>query len=424
MNIKTEEIPSDIKVNSVVEITTNKVNYFTHGFFKYPCKFIPQVPKWAILKYTKKGDIILDPFAGSGTTLVEAVINGRKGLAVDFDKLSQLLCKSKTIILTSKQIDKLIELKSSLFNKPSVGYDFQPDLHNTLHWFPEENVHELKVLKFNIERIFEDIKDERIYNFLLVCFASIIKKCSFADSVSPKPYVSRRIKKQPQQVQKTFYKTFDSYIEQIREYSSKKAEKCVILSDDAREIHAPQFDGKVDLAITSPPYINAFDYVRSLRLENAWLGFYGDTNIIDIKRKQVGTDNVLSKIYSSKISKTGIDKLDKIITEISEKDKKKAYIVWKFFEDMGKNFSEVHRLLKKDGHYILVIGSSKIRGIDVPTHELFVDIAEKKGYKLENLFSYVIRNRYIRIPRSGQGGFVDRDWVLDFKKINGKNNKN
>lgn len=421
MNIKTEELPETIKDNSIVEITTNKVNYFTHGFFKYPCKFIPQIPKWAILKYTKKGDLVLDPFAGSGTTLVEAVINGRKGLAVDFDKLSQLLCKSKTMILTRKQINKVRDMQSHLFDKGDLN-GFSPDLHNTHHWFPEENINDLLTLKSNIEHVYKETKDEQIYNFLLVCFASIIKKCSFADDVSPKPYVSTRIKKIPLSVKKTFNKTINTYLDFIEQYSDKKAEECIILAEDARDIHAPKYNGKVDLAITSPPYINAFDYVRSLRLENAWLGFYGDTNIINIKRKQVGSEYISSKIYTQKIQKTSINKLDTIIDSIRKKDKKRAYIVWKFFNDMGKNFSEVNRLLKKGGHYIIVIGNSKIRGINIPTHELFIEIAEKKGYKVMNVFSYVIRNRYIRIPRSGQGGYIDRDWVIDFKKTNGKSN--
>ena len=421
MNFKTEELPKVIENNSLVEITTNKVNYFTHGFFKYPCKFIPQIPRWAILKYTKKGDLVLDPFAGSGTTLVEAVLNGRKGLAVDFDKLSQLLCKSKTIILTKKQLNTIRELQPHLFNTVDISC-FKPDLHNTLHWFPEININDLLTLKVNIEQVFIKIKDEQIYNFLLVCFASIIKKCSYADDVSPKPYVSSRINKEPLPVKKAFNKTIENYLKLVEEYVNKKAENCIILADDAREIHASKYDGKVDLAITSPPYINAFDYVRSLRLENAWLGFYGDTNIIDIKKKQVGTEYIPSKIYSQKIKKTGIKKLDSITDSISEKDKKRGYVVWKFFDDMGKNFSEVYRLLKEKGHYIVVIGNSKIRGIDVPTHELFIEIAEKKGFKVENIFSYVIRNRYIRIPRSGQGGYIDKDWVIDFKKTNGKNN--
>lgn len=71
--IQVKEIPEKIDFNATLEIISNDVSYFTHGFFKYPCKFIPHVPRWAILKYSKPYDLVLDPFAGSGTALVEAV---------------------------------------------------------------------------------------------------------------------------------------------------------------------------------------------------------------------------------------------------------------------------------------------------------------------------------------------------------------
>lgn len=419
MIIKTEEIPENVEKASILEITSTKVNYFTHGFFKYPCKFIPQIPRWAILKYTKKGQLVLDPFSGSGTTLVEAILNDRVGLAVDFDNLSQLLCKAKTTLLSKKQISYLKKIVNSLFVTAKKEVTFIPDLHNINHWFPKENIYSLLILKNNIENVFKDTKDEDIYNFLLVCFASIIKKCSYTDNTSPKPYVSSRIKKQPQAVKIAFYKAFDTYIKNVEEYSSYIVGHCRILSDDARNINAPKFEGKVDLAITSPPYINAFDYVRSLRLENSWLGYYGDSNITEIKKKQIGTETVPSKIYSNEIAKTDIAKLDEVIKKIYKKDKKRAYIVWKFFEDMRKSFKEVNKLLKEDAHYIVVVGNSKIRGFDVPTHELLIEIAETSGYKLENIFSYIIKNRYLRIPRSGRGGFIASDWVIDLQKSNG-----
>ena len=301
MIIKTEEIPENVEKDSILEITSTKVNYFTHGFFKYPCKFIPQIPRWAILKYTKRGQLVLDPFAGSGTTLVEAIINGRNGLAVDFDNLSQLLCKTKTTLLSEKQIKILKKIVSTLFLAPQKKISFTPDLHNINHWFPKENIDNLLILKSNIESIFNDVKDEDIYNFLLVCFASIIKKCSYTDNTSPKPYVSSRIKKQPQAVETAFHKAFDTYIKNVEEYLSYKVGHCRILSDDARNINAPKFEGKVDLAITSPPYINAFDYVRSLRLENSWLGYYGDSNITEIKKKQVGTETQKKGLHSMEI---------------------------------------------------------------------------------------------------------------------------
>ncbi len=418
--IQITEIPENVEYNSVFEIISNKVNYYTHGFFKYPCKFIPHIPRWAILKYTKRGQLILDPFAGSGTTLVEAILYGRNALGVDFDKLSQLLCRAKTTTLSEKQIKYLKNNKPKLFARKAIKNPFKPDLHNINHWFPSNNIIQLSYLKEAIDDIYKHTQDEKIHNFLLVCFASIIKKCSYADDTSPKPYVSTRIKKIPLDVQETFLKVMNTYLKAISEYLGENSEvkfgKASLIAEDARDINIPEYINRVNLAVTSPPYINAFDYVRSLRLENAWLGYYGDKNIIEIKRKQVGTEFISSSVYSKTIEKTGNLKLDTILKNIYEQDKKRAHVVMKFFEDMDKNFAEVNRLLKNDAHYVVVIGDSRIRGVTVPTHEILIDVAKRRGFRLENIFSYIIKNRYLRIPRSGRGGLIKKDWVIDLVK--------
>ena len=168
--------------------------------------------------------------------------------------------------------------------------------------------------------------------------------------------------------------------------------------------------------MTSPPYINAFDYVRSLRLENAWLGFYGDNNIIEVKKRQIGTETISSKKYIHKKPFFGLDKLDILISKIYKVDKKRAYVVYQFFIDMEENIKQIHKLLKTDSHYIVVVGDSNIRSINVDTHNILIDIAKKNGFDLKNLFSYVIKNRYLRIPRKGRGGLIKKDWVIDLVK--------
>jgi DNA modification methylase len=417
--IQVDELPNKVEFNSTFEITSTTVSYCTHGFFKYPCKFIPHIPRWAIFKYTKQKQLVLDPFAGSGTTLVEAVLHKRNALGVDFDKLSQLLCNTKTQILNNCQVRYIRKTGEKLFGNTNKVSEFKPDIHNIQHWFPEQNIRDLLYLKASIESYYTTTKDIKIYNFLLVCFASIIKKCSYADDVSPKPYVSKKIKKEPLSVKDTFVRTLNSYLKNIEEYSGRKFGKAFIISDDARNIQAPKYQGRVALAVTSPPYINAFDYVRSLRLENAWLGYYGDSNIIEIKKKQVGTETIPSNIYEKGCRESGFKKLDSILFKIGKKDKKRAFVVYKFFNDISKNFKEVNRLLMPNAHYVVVIGDSRIRGVNVPTHEILIDIAKKNGYRLENLFSYIIKNRYLRIPRSGRGGLIKKDWVVDLVKTYG-----
>lgn len=416
--LKVEEIPTNVEFNSTLEIVSNNIGYFTHGFFKYPCKFIPHIPRWAIIKYTKINDYVIDPFAGSGTTLVEAVLHGRNAVGVDFDKLSQLLCMSKTNLLSNKQI-QLINKLIEKFSEEKSNNIIKPDLHNLYHWFPKKNTIELSHIKSKINTIYTETKDKKIRNFLLTCFASIIRKCSYADDTSPKPYVSTRFKKIPLSPIEQFVKTIKNYLKILENQKKRSLGRAFIIADDARKIKSKKYDKKISLAVTSPPYINAFDYVRSLRLENAWLGFYGDSNIIEMKKKQVGTEIIPHKIYSKEIEEFGNAKLDSILGKIYKKDKKRAFVVLKFFEDMKSNFFAVQNLLKPGSHYVIVIGDSKIRGIEVPTHEILIDIAKTVGFNLDNIFSYLIKNRYLRIPRSGRGGLIKKDWVIDLVKTNG-----
>jgi DNA modification methylase len=411
--LQVDSIPIIVEDNSILEITTRDVGYFTHSFFKYPCKFIPQVPKWAIEKYTKENDLVLDCFAGSGTTLVEAVMLKRNALGVDFDKLSQLLCLTKTKLLTKKEILNIKEMLNDLFLKNKNIEQQLPDLHNIEHWFCLETIQELSNLKNNID----SISNKNIKNFFLVCFASIIKKVSNADENSPKPYVSSRFKKKKYFVKELFLKAVNNYVEVFEKNQNVKLGSTKIISQDARNIGNKDLKNKIDLAVTSPPYINAFDYVRSLRLENAWLGFFGDSNISTIKKNQIGTETIGADLYKKEILKTGIKSLDKILIKISLLDKKRAYVVLKYFQDMEANIISVKDLLKVNAHYVIVVGDSVIRDIEVPTHKILIEIAEKNGLILENTFSYIIKNRYLRIPRADRGGFIKYDWIIDFKKI-------
>ena len=101
-----EIIPSEIERDSILNIITRDVNLHTHGFHKYPAKFIPHIPKWAIGKYLndKKNKNILDPFCGSGTTLVEGVLAGYNVIGVDIDPLSAMISKVKTTRVNEKEL--------------------------------------------------------------------------------------------------------------------------------------------------------------------------------------------------------------------------------------------------------------------------------------------------------------------------------
>ena len=83
------------------------VKGLTHGFYKYPARFSPQFVRAAIESFTRKGDLVLDPHVGGGTTLVEALVSGRDSIGVDISELAEFVAKVKTTIYTERELEEL-----------------------------------------------------------------------------------------------------------------------------------------------------------------------------------------------------------------------------------------------------------------------------------------------------------------------------
>lgn len=100
------EIPPDLPVNDndrFLFISYDQ-SILTHGLHKYPAKFFPELPRWLIKRYSKENDIVLDPFAGSGTTNIEALLNRRHSVGIDVDPFSRFLSTIKTKPLNEKEL--------------------------------------------------------------------------------------------------------------------------------------------------------------------------------------------------------------------------------------------------------------------------------------------------------------------------------
>lgn len=409
-----ENLPIQIVEGSSYSIAQPSPNSFTHGYFKYPCKFIPEIPRWAIRAYSNnEDDIIFDPFSGSGTTLLESIIHNRNAYGTEIDEIAKLIIKVKSTALSEDQLNKIDTLFKWLIEKVNdeTIIPIIPEINNITHWFSEENIIKLGRLR----KLIQQMDDVDIIDFFKVCFVSIIKKCSYADDVSPKPYVSSRIKKTPGEPIVEFTNTFNRYLDGMKELSKLKIEKEVMIVEG--DALAVTFDKKVNLIITSPPYINAFDYGRTLRLENLWLGTLTEEELRNKKKCYVGTEKVAIK--EEEVNLTVLEDstlLRDYFERISCIDKKRALIVKKFFDDMKTNLMEMNRILQCGGFYCIVIGNSSIRNVEVESWKVLRDIALTVGYTVETYFNYIIQNPYIRIPRGGKGGKINSDYVLVLRK--------
>lgn len=412
--IEVESLPVDIQNGSTYLIKQANPNSYTHGMFKYPCKFIPEIPRWAINSFLscKKG-VIFDPFSGSGTTLLEANINGIDAYGTEIDDIAKLIIKVKTTVLDERQTNCLEQKYSELIGviSQSDAKAFRPRIDNLEHWFCESTINELGRMKVYID----NIDDADVRDFFRLCMVSIIKRVSNADDTSPKPYVSGKVKKIPPTVEKEFTSVFRRYKQMITELSGiENMGRTNIIDGDALKFLVPE---KIDLAITSPPYINAFDYGRTMRLENLWMATLTEEKLREKKSLYVGTEKINVKQEKSELAileKSSL--LKSYYYDIVEKDEKRALIVKKFFEDMQDNLNSVYGQMNAGGKYVIVIGNSTIRKVNVESWKVIEEIANDIGFKTIQYFNYIIQNPYIRIPRKGMGGKISKDYVLVLEK--------
>ncbi len=374
--------------------------YLTHDIHRYPAKFIPQLARRVIEEYSDKGEIILDPFCGSGTTLLEARLVGRHAIGVDLNPVAYYVSRVKTNPISPQQLrkmwDRFSRKLSPIFGFSNVEPYPLPEkaLEVLSAWIPKKQLQDMRKLF----TLIMSVDEEQFRDFLLVAFSNIQKNCSWWLMKSVKP--TRDFKKKVPDVIPTFVKQVEKMVKKNNQLwkaleDSKTWVK--VLKADTRRLSFFVRD-TVDLILFSPPYVTSYEYVDVHKLSIIWLEQAGELR--ELKQHFIGS--VSAKPKNVKVrSQIAMD----TINELSKKDKRLSKAVKTYFEDMQLSFEEMDKVLKDGGVIAIVIGNTKLKRVEIKNAEVFAEMFMSMGYELERVIKRPIPSKNlptVRDPKTGK----------------------
>jgi len=368
----------------------------------YPATFIPPIPKFLIALLTKPGDIVLDPFGGKGTTAVETVKQSRIPIYNDINPFASEITEAifyavryciNDMEWLSDEEERLMHGLVSLEELKDFALEHGIN-SDVFKWYDSRTLAEL----FSIIKLMfvEQLEHAEVFHIRKLALSSILKQASsqpghftyITDNCKPSKLVYKNAlklyKDRMQQIllaSQDFLKQFSLTNPQGK--LTDILEKAKVVAGDARELSWIS-DMSINLVVTSPPYLCAQDYVRTMRLTN--LFFPNKEGFENTPRLEIGP-------RSKRRSKADI-------------------VVADFYSDMNLVFAEIGRILVPGGHFCLVIGQgkSKITESYDTIADLCRDITEV--HKLDEIYHVQrkIGNRVIQV------GGVDKEHIIIFRK--------
>jgi DNA modification methylase len=351
---------------------------------------------------------------GSGTTALEANLRSFNAFGLEVDPYARLIGEASVEQLTKSDLETMVSFTNdieSLFKGTRSLSSMIPDIPNIEHWFSKKAISDLTRIKRLVLEYTEARPKYR--SFLLAAFGDIIRGVSNAERQSLKPYVSSRFEKIPGDALVLFKKCLEKYlsgakaVSQLSEYGPGKINW---VKGDATKF---VLKDSIDVAITSPPYINAMDYVRCIRLESSWVGTGTGEIFSDVRASQVGES---ARIKARPVSEVVVKVIKADYDNIFNLDKSRAKTLAAYFEDMHQNLRCVFASLKPGSCYHIIVGDSVVRGIPVATHRHIADIAQLVGFEWKAYFKYEIKDHRTSLPRNGRGGKIDAENVVTLLK--------
>jgi DNA modification methylase len=385
----------------------------------FPARMAPEIAM-SKLSELKFGQRVLDPMSGSGMVLSIASRRNIEAIGVDLDPLARLIsmvgasriCEGDVRL----QLERLLGAASTSnawdLSLPWVDQD--PETAKFIqYWFARKQIAQLRTLAFHLI-CHPMVKSRKVRNVLLVALSRLIitkePKASLArDTAHSRPH--RTITDNDFDVYNELPKSLDHVLKALRTNDIEVDAKSLL--GDARRLNRVQ-SGSIDAVITSPPYLNAIDYMRGHKMSLVWFG-YRIAELRQIRSVAIGSERGNKRPADSEFLDIAAD------LKLTELEPKFTKMLERYFGDLCLQLAETSRVLKGNGIATYVIGNSALRGKSIANNELVKRAARLSGLKLD---SEIVRDipdnrRYLPISQSGGGALSKRmrtEHVISFSK--------
>ncbi|HKP51508.1 MAG TPA: DNA methyltransferase [Chloroflexia bacterium] len=359
----------------------SELAYLTHNFFRYYGKFPSLVAKKLIDEFARPNMTILDNYAGSGTTLVEAKLAGYNSIGVDVNPFAILACRVKcrnySVVelnrrwqdlsaLLEEHYSLLLSSEDLITNRSKYTYNasldiakqYLPNTPSVDKWFSELSRNSLAILKSCILQLQEDEYRE----FFTLAYFAIIRRVSNAYDGEIRPHINKD--KRPRPVWKAYAKKVREMIDREMEWNLRTRTNVSAVAElaDNRELSRLPVtkEEPIGLIIAHPPYLNSFDYFPAYNLEFQWAkGFpelWGQYDLETLRSLEIRAWPATKKeIYQS------------------------------YFDNQRQMLLQALTVLQPGCYCCVVLGDATIHGELVPVLAMCSEIAISIGFELTQI---------------------------------------
>ena len=405
----------------------------------YAASFGDDLAKQLINDNTKPGDLILDPFSGAATCMVQARILGRSAVGIDIDPVACLIARVITGQYTEEEIDELVKfgnegtkdvvaLASNIIDRDPVvspgssfsinGYKpFVPQNDSIAYWFSPIQRAVLAALM----EVARTTKNQRLQAAeYLAISAAIIHKWPHTISLARDVDHSRPHRTEREDISvdseiRTFRRCIKNIAVVLRNVKDALPESngvYKVIEGDACEELALLDPGSVDYVLTSPPYFDAIDYPRAHKFSEWWL--WPDREISSALYIGLKPGGKVKKDASILSANQLIPESMPVILPISELSGSLFARLVRYIVDLDKVISGLGHAIRTGGLLNLIIANNVVREVEIPVVELIKRLLEKNGFGECKVVSRNIASNRRRYPYGIRGfqGLMKTEYII------------